>query len=59
MDVEFTVNLISGQATNGPRAENDEYLMAMGIAGSLPDALRASYNRPGQMAREGIIKLTA
>ncbi len=40
MDIEFTVNLISGQATNGPRAENDEYLMAMGIAGALPDALR-------------------
>ncbi len=40
MDVEFTVNLVSGQATGGPRAENDEYLMAMGIANSLPDALR-------------------
>ncbi len=40
MDVEFTVNLISGKATRGPRAENDEYIMAMGIAGSLPDALR-------------------
>src|SRR5215510_5193499 len=40
MDVEFTVNVISGQATAGPRAENDEYIMAMGIAGSLPDALR-------------------
>ena len=41
MDVEFTVNVISGQGGGGgPRAENDEYLMAMGIAGSLPDALR-------------------
>ena len=40
MDVEFTVNLISGQSTGGPRAENDEFLMAMGIANSLPDALR-------------------
>ncbi|PYU86989.1 MAG: acetamidase, partial [Acidobacteria bacterium] len=40
MDVEFTVNLISGQSTRGPRAENEEYIMAMGIAGSLPDALR-------------------
>ena len=40
MDVEFTVNLISGQSTGGPRAENDEYIMAMGIANSLPDALR-------------------
>jgi amidase len=41
MDVEFTVNVISGQSPGGgPRAENDEYIMAMGIAGSLPDALR-------------------
>jgi len=40
MDVEFTVNLISGQSINGPRAENDDSFMAMGIAGSLPDALR-------------------
>ncbi len=40
MDVEFTVNVISGQSTGGPRAENDEYIMAMGIANSLPDALK-------------------
>jgi amidase len=41
MDVEFTVNVISGEGGGGgPRAENDEYIMAMGIAGSLPDALR-------------------
>jgi amidase len=40
MEVEFTVNLISGSSTLGPRAENDEYLMAMGIAGSLNDALQ-------------------
>jgi amidase len=39
MDVEFTVNVVSGKG-GGPRAENDEYIMAMGIAGSLPDALR-------------------
>ena len=40
MDIDFTVSLISGQSTGGPRAENEEYIMAMGIAGSLPDALR-------------------
>lgn len=40
MDVEFTVNLIRGQSTGGPRAENDEYIMSMGIANSLPDAVR-------------------
>ena len=42
MDVEFTVNLIQGAGVPGPRAENDEYMMAMGIAGALPDALRAA-----------------
>jgi acetamidase/formamidase len=41
-DVEFTVNLISGQNIGGPLAENDDYIMAMGIANSLPDALRAA-----------------
>lgn len=40
MDVEFTVNLVRGQSTGGPRAESDEYIMAMGIANSLPDAVR-------------------
>ena len=40
MDVEFTVNLISGKATQAPRFENDEYLMASGIGGSLPEALQ-------------------
>jgi acetamidase/formamidase len=40
MDVEFTVNLIRGQSTGGPRAESDEYIMAMGISNSLPDAVR-------------------
>ena len=40
MDIDFTVSLISGQSSGGPRAENEEYIMAMGIAGSLPDALR-------------------
>jgi acetamidase/formamidase len=40
MDVEFTVDVIHGRSTGGPRAENDEYLMAMGIANSLPDAMR-------------------
>jgi acetamidase/formamidase len=40
MDIEFTVNLIPDQNTGGPRAEDDEWIIAMGIAGSLPDALR-------------------
>jgi acetamidase/formamidase len=40
MDVEFTVDLIRGQSTQGPRFEDDEYLMASGIAGSLHEALQ-------------------
>ena len=40
MDVEFTVNVIKGQTTGGPRAENDEYLMSSGIGNSLTDALQ-------------------
>jgi amidase len=40
MDVEFSVDLIKGQATGGPRAENDDYLMASGIGNSLTDALQ-------------------
>jgi amidase len=39
MDIEFTVNLLTGQDL-GLRAENDDFIMAIGIAGSLPEALR-------------------
>ncbi len=40
MQVEFTVGLLKGQSSQGPRAENDEYLMSLGIGNSLEDALR-------------------
>jgi acetamidase/formamidase len=40
MDVEFSVDVIRGQATGGPRAENDDYLMSSGIGNSLADALQ-------------------
>ncbi|HTM51092.1 MAG TPA: acetamidase/formamidase family protein [Bryobacteraceae bacterium] len=40
MDIEFTVELIEGKSAGAPRAENDEYFMAMGIAGSAGEALR-------------------
>jgi len=45
MQVEFTVSLIKGQAMGGPRAENDEYLMSLGIGNSLEDALRSATTR--------------
>ncbi len=40
MDIEFSVELIRGRSMGGPRAEDDEYRMAMGIAGSLNEALQ-------------------
>jgi acetamidase/formamidase len=40
MDVEFTVDVIRGQSTGAPRAENDEYWMSSGIGNSLTDALQ-------------------
>lgn len=40
MDVEFTVDLIRGTATQAPRFESEEYLMASGIAGGLQEALQ-------------------
>jgi len=40
MDVEFTVDLVKGKRTQGPRFEDSEYIMASGIAGSLQDALQ-------------------
>ncbi len=40
MDVEFTVNVIKGFATVAPRAEDSDYLISFGIAGSVPEALQ-------------------
>jgi amidase len=45
MDVEFTVALLAGKNLPGPRAENEQYLMAMGIAGSQPEATRIATSR--------------
>ena len=41
LQLEFTVKLLKGESTGNPRAENDEYLMALGIANSLPEALQS------------------
>ena len=40
MDVQFTVDVVHGQSIDMPRAENGEYLMAMGIGGSLTEAMQ-------------------
>ena len=42
MQVKFTVKLIRGQSTRHPRAENDDYLMSLGIANSLPEAVQSA-----------------
>jgi amidase len=39
MDIEFTVDLIRGKSIGVPYAENSEYFMMIGIAGSLQEAL--------------------
>jgi acetamidase/formamidase len=40
MDFEFTVDVIKEKSIGTPRAENDEYIMAIGIGGSLDQALQ-------------------
>ena len=42
MEFEFTVDLIQEKGYGTPRAENAEYLMAIGIGGSLDQALQRS-----------------
>jgi amidase len=57
VDVEFTVNVIPCVSTSGPRAENDEYLMSMGIAGSVDNALKLATTQLAQWI-ESEYKLT-
>jgi len=40
MDVEFTVDLIKGKAIGWPRLENDDYIMVLGSARPLLEALQ-------------------
>lgn len=42
VDVEFTVDVIRGFSTAGPRLENADYIMAMGVAGSIPDSIQVA-----------------
>src|SRR5207302_10272597 len=48
MDVEFTVDVVEGRSLDMPRAENDEYMMAIGVGNSLPDALQAATTNMAQ-----------
>jgi acetamidase/formamidase len=42
MDVEFTVDVIPNKPLATPRAESSTHVMAVGLGGSLEDALRAA-----------------
>ena len=42
MDIEFTIDYRPGGAPPNPRMENNQFLMASGIAGSLDDAFRGA-----------------
>jgi len=42
VDVEFVVDVIPGFASAGPRLENADYLMAMGVAGSVTDSIQVA-----------------
>jgi acetamidase/formamidase len=40
LDVEFSVDVIREKSIPGPRVENDDHLMAMGLSGSLDGAFQ-------------------
>jgi len=42
MDVEFTVDVVSGKSIRGPRVQSATHIMAMGLAGSIDDAFRSA-----------------
>ena len=53
LDVEFTVDIIPGRRTPGPRVESATHIMAMGLGGSLDDAFKsATANMAGWIAED-------
>jgi acetamidase/formamidase len=48
MEVEFTVTLIQRKRFNAPRVESETQLMAVGLGGSLEDALRGAISGMAQ-----------
>jgi acetamidase/formamidase len=53
LDVEFSVDLIPGRRTPGPRVESATHVMAMGLGGSLDDAFKsATANMAGWIAED-------
>jgi amidase len=58
LDVEFTVDVIPGRRTPGPRVESTSHIMAMGLAGSLDDAFKSATANMARWIAEDY-KLTA
>ncbi len=52
MDVEVTVDLIPAKRIPGPRVESATHILAMGLAGSLDDALREATSNMAQWLTE-------
>ena len=52
MDVELTVNVIPSRRIPGPRVESETYLMAMGLAGSVDDAVRGATSNMARWLRD-------
>ncbi len=48
VDVDFTVDLIKGYSTGNPRLENNDYIMSVGVAGSVPDAIQIATSQLAQ-----------
>jgi amidase len=48
MEVEFTVDVITGKRVPGPRVESPTYFMAMGLRGSIDDAFREATSNMAQ-----------
>ena len=42
VDVEFSVDVQPGNATVNPRLENADYIMSMGISGSVPESIQVA-----------------
>lgn len=57
MDVELTVDVIPGKWIPGPRVESATHIMAMGLGGSLEDAMRGATGSMAAWLNEGY-KLT-
>ncbi|HEX4277080.1 MAG TPA: acetamidase/formamidase family protein [Bryobacteraceae bacterium] len=46
-DIEFTVDIVKGYASVGPRLENADYIMSMGVAGSVADSIQIATSQLG------------